>query len=76
MTDFWKKSLNAQGTHLLIKKANVFYKDKYSQIDKYLWPFKNEWEPRRYRTGNNTHLTKVIQHLKLYKTLLQETATM
>lgn len=42
MTDFWKKSLNAQGTHLLIKKANVFYKDKYSQIDKYLGPFKNE----------------------------------
>lgn len=64
MTDFRKKSLNAQVTHLLILKANVFYKDKYTQIDKYLWPFKNEWEPRRYRTGKNTHITK-IQHLKL-----------
>lgn len=36
MIDFWQKSLNAQGTHLLIKKNNIFFKDKYSQRDKYL----------------------------------------
>lgn len=64
MTDFWKKSLNTQGTYWLIKKTQHIFKDKYSQRDKYLWPFKNEWEPKRNRMGKNTHLTKIIQHLK------------
>lgn len=36
MTDFWKKSLNTQGTHWLIKKTEHIFKDKYSPRDKYL----------------------------------------
>lgn len=48
-----------------VKLLKKFLKTNHLRdIRKYLWPFKNEWEPKKDRVGKNTHLTRTIQHLK------------
>lgn len=55
MTDFWKKSLNSQGSPFCVCARFCFFNqtncprdvDKYLNVNKYLWPFKSRRQPKR-----------------------------